>query len=100
MEDLTPALEEWLYGHDDDPDDSYDPTAEEYHIAEEEDRFRWIPGYRALVEEYLAESAKWHASWDGKSIYPAEPARVTELKARISEYQLTRATPPWEKAPS
>lgn len=93
---LTPELADWIYGPPSDEDDEPPSTGELYHQQEEEDRFRWIPGYRALVEEYLAELRKWHASWVGGSDYPPEPPRVTELKGRISEYQKARARPPWE----
>lgn len=93
---LTSELADWIYGPPLDENDEPLSVGEQYRIAEEEERFRWIPGYRSLVEDYLAELRKWHASWVGGSNYPPEPARVTELKGRISEYQRTRARPPWE----
>lgn len=94
LDDLTPELAEWLYGPELDEDDEPLSTAEEYRIAEEEERFRWIPGYRQLVEDYLAELKAWHAQWVPGEDYPPEPERVASLRARVSEYQRTRAEPP------
>ena len=93
---LTPELEEWIYGPPWEEGDEPPSTGELYRQQEEEERFRWIPGYKALVEKYLAELDRWHAAWVPGEDYPPEPELVAQLKSRISEYQRERAKPPWE----
>lgn len=98
--DWSDDLAEWVYGPPGEEDDEPLSVGEEYRIAEEEERIRWIPGYRETVEDYLAELRKWHAAWRPGLDYPPEPERVKELRARISEWQKERAVAPWERAAS
>lgn len=94
LNDLSPELAEWIYGPALDEDDEPLSVGEEYQIAEEEERFRWIPGYRELVERYLSALKAWHALWVPGEGYPPEPDDVRLLRPRVSEYQRTRAEPP------
>lgn len=94
LDNLSPELAEWIYGPVLDESDDPLTVGEEYRISEEEERFRWIPGYRELVEAYLAALARWHAAWVPGEGYPPEPEEVARLKARVSEYQQQKAYPP------
>lgn len=49
--DWSDDLIEWVYGPDDPDDDEPESPGEVYRRQEEEDRIRWIPGYREAVEE-------------------------------------------------
>lgn len=93
-------LEEWLYGPPSDEDDELESVGEMYRRQEEEDRLRWIPGYRETVEEYLSLLHQWRATyWRGRFNEPL-PERAHYLYDRISEWQKQRAVPPWESAAS
>lgn len=94
LEELTPELREWIYGPPSDEDDEPLSVGEQYRISEEEERFRWLPGYRECVERYLAELRRWHASWDRVGPYPEKPEELEALELRIAEQQRIRADPP------
>lgn len=91
-------IDEWLYGPPGGGDEP-ESVGAMYARQEEEDRLKWIPGYRQTVLDYLRELTRWHLSWVRGQAYPPEPARVTELRGKISEAQRQRAVPPWEAQP-
>lgn len=91
-------LTEWVYGPSGGEYEDEENVGQVYRRHEEEDRIRWIPGYREAVEEYMAAIRAWRESWVPGSNFPPEPERVKELRAKISEWQKSRAVPPWERA--
>ena len=93
----SPELQEWVYGPPGEEDDEPISTGEEYHIAEEEERIRWLPGYRQTVLALIASSLAWHARWVPGEPYPPEPEEHRRLAERVSELSKVRARPPWEE---
>lgn len=94
--DWSPELIEWVYGPPGEEGDEPPSTGEIYAIQEEEERVRWLPGYRELLERYFRARESWHAQYIPGEPYPAEPEEHRELVAKIGTERLKRARPPWE----
>lgn len=94
--DWSPELIEWVYGPLRDENDEPPTTGEIYAMQEEEDRIRWLPGYRELLERYFVVEAAWHAQYIPGQPYPAEPEEHRQLVEKIGRSRLVRARPPWE----
>lgn len=78
--------------------DEVEDGAEMYAHQEEEDRERWIPGYKEAKEELLAlEEARWQG-WKVRDRIPAVSPRLAKLRERFVHLQRQRPVPPWEKA--
>lgn len=96
-EEWPDELIEWVYGPPGELDDEPASVAEQYAVMEEEERIRWIPGYKELVLRYIASGKAWSAQWVPGQPYPEEPEEHKRLAARVEELRRQRGVPPWEK---
>ena len=90
-------LIEWVYGPPGEPDDPPPSTGEIYKIQEEEDRIRWIPGYKEAVLRLIELTKAWHESWTPGESYPPQPPEHKQQALKVREMARQRGVPPWEK---